>query len=594
MPAMTTSVQTLDSGNRQTGLRAFSGVAWDMSILLAVFSAVLLPFAMTWVLVYPDEPQYLDAGVLMRQNHDYLMPACANDAPPEDLKPIFTYWVILLSYQVLGASVAAARIPFLLAAIAVVWLTYRLVLMVTKSAESPSGSRLAARVACVLLLCNPIFWLAAVRCIPDIWLTLFLLISSYGFLGLLTLNQPRRRHAYAAYVGVGLATLSKGVPALVFLGFVALFCSCGPWRREALRRVVHIPSMLVATIVTVSWFVAAWLAHDEKYLWLLWSDQIGTRVASSPWLIVFRFLFFFGALTLVHLGMLWPMWKMGQRWRSLLPCTDREQVAAPFMLLWTVINVLAMAGTADWYVRYLLPSFPLLAALVGATLVKVDEEILRRCWRLLLKGTIVLTLLFATLLAPVGWQLEWTLPELLLTFAMAVLMTVAAVVGLRGTWLHSAQAMAIIGLLWMPVVFLMLQRIVRPDLDEQIISVLRCNHLDSETLAGVVGQKALASRLRLALSQTKLLQWETWPESGAADFEKIPVLILPQASAAGLPQGRYTLIPAGRVFASPPDREWWAAIGRGKLKELMLQSRIPYSIAVRRTPGTIAAAKCEK
>src|SRR5579859_5250819 len=102
--------------------------ASDVLVLIAVFLLALLPYAVSFVLMYPDENDYLDGGVLMCQSHDYLMPAWPNDAPPDFIKPIFTYWVVLVSYKLFGFSLAAARLPFLLAGAGVVWLTHRLAL----------------------------------------------------------------------------------------------------------------------------------------------------------------------------------------------------------------------------------------------------------------------------------------------------------------------------------------------------------------------------------------------------------------------------------------------------------------------------------
>src|SRR5205823_3972485 len=95
-------------------------------LLIAVFLLAMLPLAVTPALMYPDEPQYLDAGVLMLASHDWLVPRCPNDAAPEDMKPILTYWIITLCYATFGTSLGAARIPYLLAGAVVVFLTYRL------------------------------------------------------------------------------------------------------------------------------------------------------------------------------------------------------------------------------------------------------------------------------------------------------------------------------------------------------------------------------------------------------------------------------------------------------------------------------------
>src|SRR5262249_37190403 len=157
----------------------------------------------------------------------------------EYIKPIFAYWVIAAAYELFGISLPAARLPFLLAGAAVIGLTHRLALLLAAPATPPGRARAAATLSCVVLACTRLLWLSATRCLPDIWLSLFLLASAYGFIGLLTSDGPAHRHALLAYVGLGLAVLAKGTPALVFLAFVVLFAVANPWRRDAWRRLLH-------------------------------------------------------------------------------------------------------------------------------------------------------------------------------------------------------------------------------------------------------------------------------------------------------------------------------------------------------------------
>ncbi len=561
-------------------LRAKAGAMAGTLVLIAVFVLALSPYAVSPVLIYPDEPQYVDAGVFMCQSGDWLMPANPNGAPPRDIKPIFTYWVVAISYKLFGTSLAAARLPYLLAGAVVVWLTYRLALMLT------DGSRSAAALACAVLLCNPLFWLSAIRCIPDIWLCLFLLMSAYGFIGLFALEAPTSKHALLAYVGVGLAILAKGVPALVFLAVAILFGICNPWRRGSWRRLIHVPSMAMGMMVAISWFVIVFFTHGTDNLKLLWSDQVATRVNSNPWVVTYRFPLALAALALAYLPLYWPMWKMGGRWQNVLPAAGRERVASAFIVLWAIVNTLAMTGTADWYLRYLLPAFPLLAVLFGITLAKVDGEILGHCFRRLLAGTLALLAVGVVVVFIVGTQLHLNVLEIASGLALIGLTLLTAVVGFRSSWLRSAQAIALSLLLMMPASFTILKKIARPDLEAQIEQRLRLEHLDTHKIAGFVGQKGPATNLRLALGTgVTLLQWEslakTATDSPALDATLPELLILPEQSVALLPARNYTTYLAGSVFDSPPDEEWFRAICQGRLGDCLVEHRLRYCIAVR-------------
>lgn len=576
------------SPSRQMGLRPL-GAAWarlgtmaGTSILIAVFVLALSPYAVSPVLFYPDEPQYIDAGVFMIQSGDWLMPANPNDAPNTDVKPIFTYWVIALSFKLFGTSLAAARLPYLLAGAAVIWLTYRLALLLA------DGARCAAGLACVVLLCNPLFWLGAIRCLPDIWLCLFLLLSAYGFIGLLTLDAPTWKHALLAYVGVGLAILAKGLPGLLFLGVAIIFGVCNPWRPRSWRRLLHVPAMALGTLVAISWFVIVFFTRGTEHLQLLWSDQVATRVQLKPWVVAYRFPLALAGLTLAHLPLFWPIWKMGSRRRHLLPAPGRERVACAFIMFWAVILVLAMTSTVNGSVRYLLPAFPLLAVLCGVVLAKVDGAILGHSFRRLLAGTLALLAVGVVLAFIVAVQVNLSVLEMAPGLALIAAAAWAAVIGFRGSWLRSAQTIALCLLLMMPASFTLMRKIARPDLEAHIEQRMRLEHHDAP-LAGFVGEKGQATNLRLAFPSMKLMQWDTLPRA-AADSHQIEatlpeLLILPERSAALLPAMQYTMYPAGSVFDKPADDELLSALCQGRIGDCLLEHRLPYFIAVRIPDG---------
>ena len=327
--------------------------------------------------MYPDEPHYIDAGVLMCQSGDWLTPAVPNGGDPDDIKPILTYWIVALSYKMFGTSLAAAQLPYLLAGAVVIWLTYRLAMLLT------SGSRSAAALAAILLVYNVLFWMSAIRALPDIWLCLFLVTSAYGFIGIAVCETPIWHHPWLAYVGAGLAVLAKGIPAVVFLSFAMVFVgtvlAC---QQDGRRRLVHWPSMAVGTGVALSWFVIVYCTRGPDILGLLWSDQVSTRVRLHPWKIAIRLTVTFAAMAVCLSPLCWPLAKMS--WRRVLPSSRRECIGCGFLVGWTALNVLAMSATPNWSVRYLLPTFPMLAVLFALMLNKVDPAILQRCFRCIL------------------------------------------------------------------------------------------------------------------------------------------------------------------------------------------------------------------
>ncbi|MDL1889275.1 hypothetical protein FBQ96_06790, partial [Nitrospirales bacterium NOB] len=112
------------------------------------------------------------AAIQMVQSGDYVTPRYA-DGSLRFRKPILTYWVLATSYATLGIGLVSSRLPFLLAACATLWVTYRLARSVT---QDPRIGLLAA----ALLGSNILFMESATKATPDILQCLFITLSLWG------------------------------------------------------------------------------------------------------------------------------------------------------------------------------------------------------------------------------------------------------------------------------------------------------------------------------------------------------------------------------------------------------------------------------
>jgi 4-amino-4-deoxy-L-arabinose transferase-like glycosyltransferase len=399
--------------------------------LIAGFVIALFPYAMSGVLTNPDEPHYINAGLIMCRTHDWLMPACPNDAGLTELKPILTYWILAASYRVFGPSMAAAHLPYLLAGAAVIWWTHRLTILLC-SLSTPQASRSASTLVCALLLCDPCFWLCSIRCTPDIWLCLFLLMSTYGFLGLLVLESPTRRHALLAYLGLALAILTKGIPALILFGCVLSFACCNPWRSRSWRRLIHVPSMALGTVLALSWFVVVLLTHGNHSLDPLWSDSITTRIDRHPLRMLSHLIVVLIVLLATIAPVAWPASKLGFGWRKILPPNPAERSAWSVMALWTIVTGLSTAAAFPLYLRYLLPAIPMLSAMSAIALIRIDPAILAHCFR----RCLAIGLMFATavmvLVAVLCVQMHFGAWYTAIFFMVISAIAAVGIVGMRG------------------------------------------------------------------------------------------------------------------------------------------------------------------
>jgi 4-amino-4-deoxy-L-arabinose transferase-like glycosyltransferase len=99
------------------------GKAAALFLLLSVASLLLFPLLGSQGLTDPDESAYAESVREMREQGDWLVPHLYGE-PLLD-KPILIYWVIAASYQLLGESELAARLPSTLAAIVLLLAVWR-------------------------------------------------------------------------------------------------------------------------------------------------------------------------------------------------------------------------------------------------------------------------------------------------------------------------------------------------------------------------------------------------------------------------------------------------------------------------------------
>lgn len=132
-------------------------------------------------------------------------------------KPIFIYWLIMLSYQVFGITAFAARLPMAIASgLSLAFLYWFVCRIYTK--------RIAYLSVGILATCLE-FWVIGKVVITDALLFLFD-GSALGliYLGLLT---KKRKYYGGAYLAAGLAVLTKGpvgivLPAIIILVYLGL------------------------------------------------------------------------------------------------------------------------------------------------------------------------------------------------------------------------------------------------------------------------------------------------------------------------------------------------------------------------------------
>ena len=147
-----------------------------------------------------DEGRNAEAGREMFESGDRLTPTFNYEL--RVAKPVFLYWLMDLSYRLFGINEFAARFPSALFGVALIVLQYFFLAYVR-------DQRIALFGALMLLLNVEILALGRMA-LTDSVLIFFTTASLYGFWLGVHEEGPARRWIWVFYIGLALATLTKG------------------------------------------------------------------------------------------------------------------------------------------------------------------------------------------------------------------------------------------------------------------------------------------------------------------------------------------------------------------------------------------------
>jgi len=333
---------------------------WLPWLLTAAVAFVLLYKLGSVALFEPDEGRNAEKAREILLLNDWITPH-ENFYPVLD-KPIFFYWLIALFYQLFGVSEWTARLPSLLSALGCVFLIYRF--------SRGYWGRWVALWSALILVTSVEFFILARTVIFDMPLTFCETVALLAFYEAEQSENRRRRAALclAMYLALGAGTLIKGLVALVIPGTVFFLFILLPRRWQILRRIYLIPGAGVFLAVVLPWYLQA-EARNPGYLnYYLWAEHFGRYTTASfdrsePW-------YYFIGVALVGFFP-WTLvlpWIIKNLWRR---SWDDKTV---YLVLWVSVPLLFFSASHSKLPHYILPIFPALSILAGATLVGLYEQ----------------------------------------------------------------------------------------------------------------------------------------------------------------------------------------------------------------------------
>lgn len=364
-------------------------------ILIGFFFLALLPNMFSPVIYHGDERFYTDGAIRMVQTGDYVTPYYSSGLL-RFRKPILTYWVIAASYKIFGISLFASRIPFLLAGCLVIWFTYKISLSLLHREQD-------ALLAAIVIFSNEQFFILSSRSTPDILQTLFITASLYGFTNILFNRSKLLRDYGYAYIGSALTVATKGLLGIFPVSYAFLASFLGKKRLAKPKDLINVPVMAVACAVALFWFVLIFAKHGGSAINGFLGDQVTERLDGSKIYIltnaveylyaVLRHFFPWSVLLLVALL---------RKNSGLKDFVGEDRNACVFIVGWCGILYLVFIMGNLTRSRYLFPSYPLLAVLFSALLIKATYQVkysalLRKFEKILLLAGFIIALMLAVL-----------------------------------------------------------------------------------------------------------------------------------------------------------------------------------------------------
>ena len=544
-------------------------------IFILFYVALLAPFSLIYIFFMPDERHYVDAAIYMLQHGEYLSPHDPNGGF-RFLKPIFTYWAVLVSYVTFGVSQFSSRLPILLTAGFSLWMTYRIALLAFNEKK-------IANYALIIMGAAPVLHRSTCATLTDFFLLIFLQIMILGVVGLLIKSENRKAFLWAMYFGAGMAVMTKGLPAIAFLAVSLLFLIVNPWKRLKLKEALYIPALLSGIILGGFWFIAVYYIHGGEALGSFYEDQVGIRVAARISMVFQNFLYSMLVVLLILFPMALPGFRSLFYRKNLSEASKNKENKAIFSFI--VIWILAMIGMATFvskfYYRYLIPAIPAIAILFAYFMhLNENRPGLRKMGKAALWVAFILLLLVSFggmasvyLFDGAAWQIF-----VLLIFALSAIIFFVKNYNKELFKKSRITFVLMVGIFF--ALFFLVKPISYPGQGIQITEKLMQNEISGEGSIQFFGKTRIASRIRVASGGEFYLKANKQFE--ASILPNTQYLIFEDTYLDSLNLENFQIQKLSNVWGDIDPAEVWEARKEGKLQELKEKRSESYYLGIRK------------
>ncbi len=310
----------------------------------------------------PHESLYAEIARDMVVRGDWLTPYL-NGTRYLDKPPLF-YWLIAISYTILGVSEFSARLPIALAGLGGVVVTWGIGRHLF---DGRSGA-----LAGLVLTTSVGYFVFSRQLLPDMVFACFTTASFYGFLRAGEKIRGGEAWSLLAFVGLAMAVMTKGFVGLFPLVVLATYGLLSG-NLDPLRGLKSFWGGLLFLVLIVPWHLSIGWEH-EGYFWHYVVNEhflrfLGQRhpldFVSLPLPIFFLVLFLWLLPWSPYLALALP-----RQWPQLGKPLTRETAGNLLLWLWASVFLLFFSMSRARLPQYCLPAMPALALLIGSSLDK--------------------------------------------------------------------------------------------------------------------------------------------------------------------------------------------------------------------------------
>ncbi len=544
-----------------------SPVPWQILGFLIVGLAIASNYAMH----HPDEQYYTGGAIAMLRDGDYLTPK-DEFGGPRFQKPILAYWLTLASYKAFGVSELSSRLPFLLVGAATLAVTASLARRLTPSTLDPGRRDVAGPIAVAALVAQPLYLLVSSWSMTDILLTFGLTLSALGFARLM-LGGRSTSAAFQAYVGAGLAVTSKGMLPLVFIAYVFIFHLIDRRPASRLRNLIHLPAMLLGALIGFGWYGWAIWAHGKGSMGIFVGDQVAQKVAMQWAQPLWLFPAILGTYLFLFSGWYVPALRLRGQESADAPARRVRRMLG----IWCVLVAAIFSMAREFEVHYVLPAFPLIAAILGGRLASASAEDRNRVAWPFRFASVGLVVIVSGVAVALHAQFE---ANLKLTLAAVSVGLAGVLIGRIAVTRGHIEAIVAQGTTWsllMLLALMLMAPVAVPDQGQQLAGKLREFGLLDNTHVLFVGKFGTSGKLRVCSEGHARHLRLDWPDP--ARLPGFDAVILPAEDAAKLDPAKYELLPGSSGFRSFSVAGLLKAFAKGKVPPYLDQNRIRFVVA---------------